>query len=212
MLYHPTQRITNYEISLYINNNRIKQEKYIKYVGILLDSNLSWKYHISHLAKKMTRCIGTISKIRYFVGIETLKQLYYTSIYPYLTYALTVWSNTYATNINVLILLQKKVVRIITLPSFKSHTSPLFRQLSLLKFPDLICFLIQNALFLFDFHTGNLPTIFDNFFKNVTEVHNYNTRSSTKQLLHLPKVRMNYGKFNIRYCGSVIWNSINGEI
>ena len=62
------------------------------------------------------------------------------------------------------------------------------------------------------FHTGNLPTIFDNFFKNVTEVHNYNTRSSAKQLLYLPKVRTNYGKFNIRYCGSVNWNSIDREI
>ena len=56
--------------------------------------------------------------------------------------------------------------------------------------------------------TGNLPTIFDNFFKNVTEVHNYNT----KQLLYLTKVWTNYGKFNIRYCGSVIWNSINSKI
>ena len=35
---------------------------------------------------------------------------------------------------------------------------------------------------------------------------------STKQLLYLPKVRTNYGKSNIRYCGSVIWNSINSEI
>ena len=46
VLFHPTQRIPNYEISVYIRNNRIKQEKYIKYLGILLDSNLSWKYHI----------------------------------------------------------------------------------------------------------------------------------------------------------------------
>ena len=52
VLFHPTQQIPNYEISLYIKNNRIKQEKYIKYLGILLDSNLSWKYHIPHLAKK----------------------------------------------------------------------------------------------------------------------------------------------------------------
>ena len=33
VLFHPTQWIPNYEISLYIKNNRIKQEKYIKYLG-----------------------------------------------------------------------------------------------------------------------------------------------------------------------------------
>ena len=61
---------------------------------------------------------------------------------------------------------------------------------------------------MFDFHNGNLATISDNFFKNFTEVHNYNTRSSTKQLLYFPKDRTNYDEVNIRYRGSVIFNSI----
>ena len=65
---------------------------------------------------------------------------------------------------------------------------------------------------MFDFHVGNLPAVFDNFFQNVSEVHNYNTRSSTKMFLYIPKIRTDYGRFNLRYCGSLIWNSIDSKL
>ena len=35
------------------------------------------------------------------------------------------------------------------------------------------------------------------------------TRSATKDNYQLPKVHTNYGKFNIRFSGPVIWNSID---
>jgi hypothetical protein len=65
---------------------------------------------------------------------------------------------------------------------------------------------------MFDFHVGNLSGVFDNFFQNVSEVHNYNTRSSTKNFLYISKIRTDYGRFNLRYCGSLIWNSIDTKL
>jgi hypothetical protein len=97
-----------------------------------------------------------------------------------------------------------------TFSSFRAHSTPLFKHCEILKFVDLIYY--QNALFMFDFHVGNLPAVFDNFFQNVSEVHNYNTRSSTKMFLYIPKIRTDYGRFNLRYCGSLIWNSIDSKL
>jgi hypothetical protein len=51
-LFHPPQRTPNHAIALFINNSQIKQEKYIKYLGIFLDSNLRWKSHITHISKQ----------------------------------------------------------------------------------------------------------------------------------------------------------------
>jgi hypothetical protein len=143
------------------------------------------------------------------VGLHILKQLYYTLIYPYLTYALPVWGNAYQSNLDTL-RSQKKAVRIMTFSSFRAHSTPLFKHCETLKFVDLIYY--QNALFMFDFHVGNLPAVFDNFFQNVSEVHNYNTRSSAKIILYIPKIRTDYGRFNLRYCGSLIWNSIDSKL
>ena len=50
------------------------------------------------------------------------------------------------------------------------------------------------------------------FFTEVSEVHQYNTRSATKQSYYLPKVRTNYGKFNIRFQAPGIWNAINEQV
>ena len=37
---------------LSIVNREIKQEKFIKYLGLYIDSHLSWKFHIKNISKK----------------------------------------------------------------------------------------------------------------------------------------------------------------
>ena len=58
------------------------------------------------------------------------------------------------------------------------------------------------------FHDQLLPPVFDTFFKPVSCVHEYNTRFSVNQTFFTPKIRTNYGIFNIRFQGTKIWNSI----
>ena len=61
---------------------------------------------------------------------------------------------------------------------------------------------------MFDFLFDHLPTVFDGFLKNVTEVQQYKTRLAEKNALYILKIRTNYGKFNIRCTGAKTWNSI----
>ena len=76
VLFHPYQKKMVSPFSLCINDNPVKQEKYVKYLGILLDSNLTWKPHICEISKKVRRGIGILSKIRHYVNIRILIQLY----------------------------------------------------------------------------------------------------------------------------------------
>ncbi len=57
-----------------------------------------------------------------------------------------------------------------------------------------------------------LPSVFESLLTRVDQVHNYRTRSSTSQAYYIPKIRTNYGLFNIRYQGPTIWNSVPKEI
>ena len=197
-------------ITVNISNIPLKEVPHIKYLGVLLDSHLNWKAHISLLSSKLKRSIGILSKARHYTNIEILRNLYYTLIYPYLTYGTLFWGHTYKTTLLPLFILQKKAIRIISFSHFNDHTDPIFLRLSLLKLNDIVYF--QTALFMFDFHTYNLPEIFNGYFDQVNQRHNYNTRLATRSTYTLPKPRTNYGLFNIKYVGPKVWNSIDEKL
>ena len=98
-------------------------------------------------------------------------------------------------------MLQKKAIRLITFSSFDTHSSRLFKKLSLLKMNDLVELYVA-AIFMFKYNNNLLPSVFKNVFNSVSDIHNYRTRSATK----------NNGKFNIRFKGAKTWNAIEGSL
>ena len=42
----------------------IKRVQFVKFLGLLLDEQLSWRYHLSELSKKLARTCGMFLKIR----------------------------------------------------------------------------------------------------------------------------------------------------
>ena len=163
--------------------------------------------YVAEISKKIKRNIGVICKLRNFVNSHILKNLYYSLIYPYLIYGIVAWGNTYTSSTNPLFLLQKKLVRIITFSDYLDHTNSIFLALKILKFQDLAFY--HNALFMYDFQSGNLPHIFSTFFSSVSQKHGYNIRLASRSTYSLPKVRTNFGKFNIRFIGPKIWNEVD---
>ena len=104
------------------------------------------------------RTIGTLSKLRYYLNSKTLLDLYYALVYPFLTYCTIAWGNSYQTSLQALLLLQKKAIRIITFSSFYEHTSPLFKDLNVIKlFAEVT---VHNDVFMYKFKDQLLPTKF----------------------------------------------------
>ena len=180
-------------------------------MGIFIDSNLSWKSHVEYISKKVKRSIGLLSKLRHYVSENTLINFYYSLIYPFLIYGIIVWGNTYTISLNPLFILQKKAVRIITFSSFDQHSSPLFKYLNIIKFFDLVK--LHISIFLYKFLNNQLyPLVFCDFFISVNKIHKFNTRLASKQSYYLPKVRTNFGIFNIRFQGPTVWNSVDENV
>ena len=196
IIFYPSQKKKNFNICLSVNSKSLKEEKYIQYHGVMLDSHLNWKVHVTHIMKKIKRNIGLMYKLSYYVNINTLVGLYYALIYPFLTCSLIAWGSTYESNIKPLFLLQKRAIRIITFASFKEHSSPIFKSLKIIKFLDLVKFI--TAVFMYKFHKQLLPSVFSNFFTAVRSIHNYNTRLASKSSFALPISHFNYGIFSIR--------------
>ena len=82
--------------------------------------------------------------------------LYYTLIYPYLTYCNIVWASTYPSNLTRLLLMQKRAVRAITNAYYRAHTKPLFLQLGVLDIYQINTLYTANFMFLY--HSHSLPS------------------------------------------------------
>ena len=96
---------------------------------------------------------------RFLHSVTTKKSLYYTLIYPYLTYCTTVWSSTYVTHLNRIFLLQKRAVRIITNSDFRAHCEPLFFPLKILDIYSINSFYPAQFMFSY-YHQLLLPLFF----------------------------------------------------
>ena len=96
----------------------------LKYLGVFTDEHLKWDAQLQHINNKISKNIGILFKLRHYVPISTLKQLYYTLICPYLTYGLMNWGNAYHTKLNKIKVSQKNCIHRIFFckRKRKSHT------------------------------------------------------------------------------------------
>ena len=78
-----------------MRNERVslEQKSYIKYLGVLIDQNLSWRNHVNSVIIKISKTRGMIAKLRYFVPPTVLINIYNSLILPYITYGLIAWDN-----------------------------------------------------------------------------------------------------------------------
>ena len=68
----------------------------------------------------------------------TLLILYYSMIYPYLQYCNMIWASTFPSNLDRLVVLQKRAIRVVFKLSFNGHTIQTFKDNNILKFHDLL--------------------------------------------------------------------------
>ena len=63
-------------ISIYDNETNksanLARKHCTKYLGVLIDDNLSWRKHIVTVATKISKTIGMLSKLRHFVHSSVL--------------------------------------------------------------------------------------------------------------------------------------------
>ena len=158
VIFHPIQRKIHYSVNLSIAQKQIEEVRNLKYLWVIIDSTLNWKDHVHQVSKKIAISIGILSKLRHYVDVRILTNLYYSIVYPFLTYAVIIWGNTYASTIKPLVTLQKKAIRIINFTNFQAHTNHLFFYHKILKFHDIVTF--STALFMYDYYHGKYQSSF----------------------------------------------------
>ena len=101
------------ELNMKLNNVTIDRMETVKYLGVYIDSGLKWAAHIVRLTFTISRNIGIISRVKYFLNKQSLLLLYNTLVLQYINYCCFIWGFIYQNYISKIELLQKRVVRII---------------------------------------------------------------------------------------------------
>ena len=176
-------------------------KNHIKYLRVMIDDCVLWKYHISYICSQISRNIGIISKLRHCLSIKQLKQIYYNLIYPYIAYAILAWGSTYTSSLQKVQVKQNHVARLIFFANIRGKDNE--SALPLLNLLDMLTVYNIYSLHILKFshlwHKGLLPDVFCNTFQYASEVHSYNTRYATQKNLHEPRVRTNTGKQMISF-------------
>ena len=114
----------------------------VKFLGVHLDFNLNFSSHIKHICSKLSKTVGILYRIRRCVPQDVLINLYYSLVYPYVIYCIVVWGGSLDSHLAPLVIIQKKIIRIITSQHYLAHTSPLFYETEILKIRDLYSYFV----------------------------------------------------------------------
>ena len=135
-------------------NVPIERTSVARFLGVLVDENLTWKQHIATLQTKMTRNAGILLRLKGILPISILKTLYHSFIQSQLNHCPLIWGLGNKNTLNPLFTAQKRAIRTL-IPGFANyfynkktgehphHTKAVFAQHGIQTVHNLI---LQRAL------------------------------------------------------------------
>ncbi len=207
MIFHRS-RIKNDVKNIMFQDEVIHRVSSTKFLGVIIDDKLKWKEHITYVKNKVSKSFGILYKTRQYLDKCTLRNLYYTFVYPYLIYCVEVWGNACSSYLEPLIIAQKQCIRTITFSHYTEHTQPLYEQLNILCFTKLVIHRI--SLLMYKCFHDNIPSPIVSIFERNNEYHDHFTRSSQSLHTSIGKYESTYKTF--RFCAVKVWNRISPHL
>lgn len=180
-----------------INNEVLPIVDSTKFLGLHLDSNLSWEEHIVTMLPKLRSACFALRNLRQLLDTETLLKIYYAYFHSIASHNIIHWGNS--SKISTVFKIQKYAIRIITGSQFRDSCKPLFKKLNILPVPSIYIFEILL------FTRKNL-----NLFENNNSHNAYNTRN--KSILKFPLHRTSSFENDIQYVGTKLFNALPADL
>jgi len=175
------------------NNKLIPSFLSTKFLGLTINSTLSWRMHVDHLTTTISTPCNVIRSIKPLISHETLLLIYHTLFHKVRSYGIIFLANS-CHSIQIF-QMHKRVIRIIMGCGTRESCRILFKKLKIL--PLTSQYLLSLLIFVVNYT--------DKFFIN-SEIHNINTRQNSN--FHLTSANLDiYQK--VAYCsGSKVFNSL----
>ena len=215
--------------NLCIDGTKIMRVSSTRFLGIIIDENLSWEEHIDQVHKKLLSSLVVIKRIYKYIPKEQLKTIYQTLFLPHLTYCISTWGGVSHNKLNKLFVVQKRCIRLLFGEEISfdhheyyqtcarvrpfadhkkeknfvlEHTKPIFCKFDLLTLKNL--YNLHTFVELFKILKYHIPNpLFDLFTAS---------KHCSSNLLHIPLVKLDIAKHNFVFSASSLWNNLIDNI
>lgn len=174
------ERIKNNNVycKIKLDNVELEYVNSVKYLGIQIDRELNFDEHIQHMAKKISKKLGYLSRISKHLSMWARQIIYKTIVAPHFEYCSTLFWGMSAKNLNKLQRLQNWAMRIILALPKRSHVSEMLNTLQWMTIEQRIG--LRVLIFIHNIERKSFNVDFKEFMFKNSDVHNHNTRSSNK--------------------------------
>lgn len=179
----------------------IENVTHFKYLGVVIDKDLSWKIHIDNLLHQVRCGIRQFYFLRNICNIDLLRSLYFALIHSKLQYGIHCWGGTFQNLTQKIRIVQNHFIRIILFKNKMESSFPLYTSLKVLPIQHLFVFKVLQIFFI---RSGN----------NGTELiqHKYTTRSKAANLIKKPKINKTIMARSFVFLGPKIFNDLPNEM
>ena len=181
-----------------------------KLLGVHIDNSLSWTAQVENTIKKCNSLLYLLNRIKHYLPITTRKLFFNAYVLPHIDYCCTVWGNISSNLTDSMIKLQKRAARIILDKGIDTPSADMFAELNWMKFPDRITY--QKSVLMYKIFNNLTPSHLQEFFTFTSDIHQRSLRSTSDNLLYIPKPNIDLYCNSLSYSGSKIRNAIPDHV
>ena len=190
--------------SIVLKNTEITCTEYVIYLGILLDNNITYGFHVKRVLKKLAKHVSIINRLRHFTSSSVVIQYYKTYMKPIIRYGLLIYGCTRKSVLNDIFLVQKKILRITYFKNRRYPSDELFKRSEIMNVFDryvfeLLKFAVGSSR---ESQLHNIKSVF--IHKNSLVL----TRSVSSNMFYVPEARTQVSRQSLKYRGTVLLNHL----
>jgi hypothetical protein len=134
------------------SNSLITKINSTRFLGLRIDSPLTWREHVTELTTKLNKACNVIRALMFLRSPKILRMVYFSYFHSVMLYGIIFCGNSHS-SINVF-KIQKRIIRIMTKSNKRDPCRPLFKQLGILPLPSqytfsLLLFVVTNKKLFF---------------------------------------------------------------
>jgi hypothetical protein len=178
----------------------LEEVKYTKYLGVTVDEDLSWTQHINSLCSKLSTGLYVLQRMKSISDTNTTKIAYYALFESHIRYGIAVWGGTTITNLQRVLMKQKRAIRILGNLQPRESCRESFKKLNILTVISLYILEVVSYI-----HIKAPEAV-----RSGAQIHQYNTRHATNYCL--PVHHLSSTEKKPSYIGAKMWNSLPEEL